>query len=1005
MADEVAKLTTVFDADTSGVERGIASTDAGLTGLTGRISNTLGSAGTAFTGMGRSILTASAPMVAGMALMVNSALGFGTQMTNIQAVTGMTSAEIQSLGDDILDVDSKFSNVELASTFYDIAGGVVDVNARMDVFNTAIAVAQAGNAGLQGTTQALIGTINAYGAANLEAAHAGDVLVRTVGMGVGTMDQFAAALPNVTGLAASVGISFDEIAAATAYLTTKGNTASEATTQLAAAINSLLTPNTAMTAAFQNAGIESGSLALSTNGLMGTLNLLKDSFGGNIDAMAQAFGSVEALRAVVSLAGGDVDEFFATFEEGVVGATDAAEQIQMEDAAAQIALLKGEMDDLQVIAGGALAPALVDVAQETKPLVKQFASFAKTNPQIIRQVALLTIGAVGLGTAFVVLGTVLSSAATVFTAAGIAMAFLLSPIGLVLAGALALGAAFYWLYNNNVLGFRDAVVDARAALQDIEPAMRDAANSAQEFATQVGADARVKISEMGSAMRDAANDARNFALDLKSGFEQRAFQGLAFAIESALQIGSLIATGYEKGQTLGSSIIGGIRTAFATYISGAFNFTTNIPGILDTMIAQGTSLGGSLFDGIVESAKSSFNISGIMEQGLSLATVGTAISTFGRLKTAIGLIGPVLSVLMTPLGIATLGIVGLGAALYIAYSQNIFGFKDAIDKYLVPAFQRGGLEAAKFVANIIAAFQSGGLSAATQQIITGLSQGANQAGVAAQNYGPAIATGLSGGMQAAGPQITQGLSVIGQKVDEESPKLAEKGGMQAGQLTGQFIAGLITYAPTILLGLLAIGVVVMKYLTIDLPQAVVGWVGEVTLAFAKGFIAGIITEGPSIVTAFSNLGGDIFNAVAGGLDSIMSKARDVLAQLGLVRSAQASGPIIAGGGGGPADTQRVLNTSLALPGRALGGTVMAGTAYQVNEKRPELFVPSMSGRIIPNLDVLTTPQGRNTTANEAGNTTFNGPFIFQGVNNLTQLYEELARLNKQRGSNAAFAIR
>jgi hypothetical protein len=40
---------------------------------------------------------------------------------------------------------------------------------------------------------------------------------------------------------------------------------------------------------------------------------------------------------------------------------------------------------------------------------------------------------------------------------------------------------------------------------------------------------------------------------------------------------------------------------------------------------------------------------------------------------------------------------------------------------------------------------------------------------------------------------------------------------------------------------------------------------------------------------------------------------------------------------------------LSLPGRASGGPVTAGQAYVVGEKRPELFVPSTSGTIVPNL--------------------------------------------------------
>jgi hypothetical protein len=40
-----------------------------------------------------------------------------------------------------------------------------------------------------------------------------------------------------------------------------------------------------------------------------------------------------------------------------------------------------------------------------------------------------------------------------------------------------------------------------------------------------------------------------------------------------------------------------------------------------------------------------------------------------------------------------------------------------------------------------------------------------------------------------------------------------------------------------------------------------------------------------------------------------------------------------------------------LPGRAAGGPVSAGQAYQVGERGPEVFVPNQSGRIVPNQDL------------------------------------------------------
>lgn len=455
MAVEVASLFASLNLRDNMTD-GLNKAKGGLTGFSDHIKT----AGTAVSGLGKTMLTSTAPIVAALGIAVTSAMGFNESLTNIQAVTGQSAQEIDALGDTILDMDTRFSSVELANTFYDIAGGVTDASARMDVFNTAVHVAQAGNSELQGTTAALIGTMNAYASSNLTAATAGDILVRTVGMGVGTMDQFAAALPKVTGLAASVGVSFEEIAAATAFLTTKGNTASEATTQLSAAMNSLLNPNLAMTEAFKLAGIESGSLALSQNGLIGTLDLLKDAFGGNIDAMAEAFGGTEALRAAISLTGGDVDAFFASFTEGVDGATAAAEDIQMQSAAAQFDVLKSSLQDVSIEIGNELLPVLIDLGNEAKPVVRSFADFIRQNPQTVRTVAMVAAGIAILGAVLVPVGMAITAFGTVLGAVGAIFGIMLSPIGLVVLAVGGLAAAIYFLSGGSLADLNEKLQSA-----------------------------------------------------------------------------------------------------------------------------------------------------------------------------------------------------------------------------------------------------------------------------------------------------------------------------------------------------------------------------------------------------------------------------------------------------------------------------------------------------------------------------------------------------------------
>ncbi|MGE4323815.1 MAG: tail tape measure protein [Sphingobium sp.] len=55
----------------------------------------------------------------------------------------------------------------------------------------------------------------------------------------------------------------------------------------------------------------------------------------------------------------------------------------------------------------------------------------------------------------------------------------------------------------------------------------------------------------------------------------------------------------------------------------------------------------------------------------------------------------------------------------------------------------------------------------------------------------------------------------------------------------------------------------------------------------------------------------------------------------------------AGGGGLLGLGASLLGSALGLPGRATGGPVSPGRAYMVGERGPELFVPTASGRVVP----------------------------------------------------------
>jgi TP901 family phage tail tape measure protein len=400
-------------------------------------------------GFGAAATIAFAPLTAGFGSAISQAVSFDTSMTNVQAVLGRTDEEMQNLNASILELggDSIAGPDAVALAFYDVAGGVADATTHMSILEESIATAEAGNADLIVTTNALISAVNSYSFSAEDAAYASDVLTRTVGMGKGTMNEFAAAMPEVMGLADSLSISFGDLGAMTAFLTTNGNSASAATTQLGAMMTALLNPNEKMKDGLAELGFASGQVAIEQLGLVGAFEALQSTQTATENGMASMIGSIEGLRGVTSLSGAEFDNFSATFISGIEGATDAAQIIQREGVAAQWGLLNASLSELGITVGSVILPVLNNLMADIQPIIAGITDWMGQNPQ-------LTQGLVALGAVLAVVGPVVGVLGAGLGAIGAVIGVVLSPVGLLIGGVAALGVAF----ATNFGGIRDAVM-------------------------------------------------------------------------------------------------------------------------------------------------------------------------------------------------------------------------------------------------------------------------------------------------------------------------------------------------------------------------------------------------------------------------------------------------------------------------------------------------------------------------------------------------------------------
>lgn len=119
------------------------------------------------------------------------------------------------------------------------------------------------------------------------------------------------------------------------------------------------------------------------------------------------------------------------------------------------------------------------------------------------------------------------------------------------------------------------------------------------------------------------------------------------------------------------------------------------------------------------------------------------------------------------------------------------------------------------------------------------------------------------------------------------------------------------------------------------------------------------------------------SSASAALEKLAGASTETTKGLGSLASSLASG--VAGGAGGIAggfDWSSLFSSSfkptttlsafLGVPGRATGGPVSKGQPYIVGEKRPELFIPNASGRIVPRVEAPRLNARRSPGASQGG---------------------------------------
>jgi TP901 family phage tail tape measure protein len=320
-------------------------------------------------------------LAVGASRAVTDANDLAIGLREVVTLTGATGEAANAAFGEFTSVVAELSNefgiaqsVLTGGLYQALSAGVPSDNV-LEFMSVASQAAIAGVTDVETAVDGLSTIINAFGLDISFAQAVADSMFAAVKGGKTTFEQLSASLFNVAPAAAAAGISFQEVNAAIATMTSAGVPTAQATTQIRAAMVGLQKPSEELDAIFQALGYDSAQLAIEGEGLAFALDAVKDASGGSNGRLQELLGSVEAVSAVNILAGTGAEKFADELERQA----DAAGSV--EDAFAEID--KSRVLERQAVAyqnmGIAIGQVLIPVMEVIIPILTSFAGWVQEN--------------------------------------------------------------------------------------------------------------------------------------------------------------------------------------------------------------------------------------------------------------------------------------------------------------------------------------------------------------------------------------------------------------------------------------------------------------------------------------------------------------------------------------------------------------------------------------------------------------------------------------------------
>ena len=401
---------------------------------------------------------------------VKKSMDFEAQLDRVGAIAGATPSELKKLEKASLDLGASTSKsaTEVAQGMEIMAAMGYNTNQILAAMPGIISAAEASGEDMALVADTVSAALNSFGLEAAEASRVADVLAQAANDSAAGIQDMQYTFKYAAPVARTLGISLEQLAAATEIMSNAGIRGEQAGTTLRAALIRLSDPPKEAAAMLKELGVritDSSGKMLPFNQIIAQLSKSTEKMSNaqKLAALSTIFGTEAAsgMLTVIEAGPEKFDELTKSLQNSAGASQEAAKQMK-DNLKGSLEELQGAFETAQITIGNALAPAIEKVAGYIQNLINWFNNLSPSTQQFIATAAAVAAVLAGIGTAIGVVLAIIGTAASgigaltaafgavsgAIAAAGGALAVITGPIGLTIAAIAALVAAGVALWMN-----------------------------------------------------------------------------------------------------------------------------------------------------------------------------------------------------------------------------------------------------------------------------------------------------------------------------------------------------------------------------------------------------------------------------------------------------------------------------------------------------------------------------------------------------------------------------